>query len=192
MAAATFFLHFLEIIVILKVTMWLIQSARWLLVVFVWMVATTPFLLYYTTDLSLIHCFVISLEIAMSEPPTDFEHILFAHGSAYFPFYMAWLFGLQLLSWLIIPILVGVIVQEGEREIERRVIARQERLRQIRGMIEASIEDSLITSGADPESANRRAKAIRSQWDKMLDTHVAVEGRIERIIRQIKELVQRP
>lgn len=109
---------------ILEATIWLIRKARFLLLAFLVMAILTPIVLYLSVSIDPLECVVIAFQVAMGNSPLDFEQLTENQLGMSKALYMTWLFALQFLSWAFIPIVTGVIVDEGVQEIERR----QERL----------------------------------------------------------------
>lgn len=177
MALATFFCLYLGEVAVLRIVMWLIKSAKILLVVFVVMAILTPFVVQGLTGIHPERGLTIGLAVAMSEPPTSFEEEM-SGGDAY-SLYMGWLFLLQFLGWLIVPILVGIIVQQGYDEIQRqrealrqeeeRLRKREEHLEDIRRRMRELLRERYSTAlGLAEEEAGEEVEDIFQQWSKLL------------------------
>lgn len=110
----------------------------------------------------------------MGEPPTDFESELTENNSDFVnhEWYMSWLLLLQFLAWFIIPILVGLLIYVGQKELERRkeqLSARAELLWHTEEKQQQHLYDAFIEIGLDHDSAITRTISLLSDWDEMAD-----------------------
>lgn len=151
-----------------------IRASKRLLIVYIGIVFITPLLLSGLTGLSIGRSLIVTFEVATGEAPTGFEQLLRETGTYLDEVSMIWLFLLKFLSWLIIPILAGIIVAEGQQELERRdseISEREGVLLEATKDLHYSIQQKLIEAGSDPSSAATAADSMLEDWDAILSEH---------------------
>lgn len=177
---------------------WFVKYSRFILILIFVVVVTTPFVLSAEVNVPLGQCVLTVLGIALGDSPSSFEELVSRSGlpvEIASP-YAVWLLLVRFLGGMTVPVLVGIIVAEGQQEIEQRrleLFQREAQFVEVQQDIRELVREQF--QGMDPTlddgSLERMVDEMQADTQRRIDDWLEEGGGASRLERLRNRLRQR-